>query len=211
MSSLPETAACVRIAAPPDDLCLRFANTRYWRGSAEPTEDLRQPADLLNWVEAEAGLPPAAVRQIGAVWQKAGNAEAAFAEALRVRETLFRLFAGLAAGRPSSAADIAELNRELEQTPQRSRIVLTTPPGWLVPPLAPQPMALLAPVLWSAGDLALGPRAGRVRQCANPECQWLFLDDSKSGNRRWCSMSACGNRAKAHRHYLKQKGRRASG
>jgi predicted RNA-binding Zn ribbon-like protein len=46
----------------------------------------------------------------------------------------------------------------------------------------------------------------RVRQCSNPQCGWLFLDNSKSGNRRWCSMSACGNRAKAHRHYLRQKG-----
>ena len=33
------------------------------------------------------------------------------------------------------------------------------------------------------------------------------LDKSKSSNRRWCSMSACGNRAKAHRHYLRQKNR----
>jgi predicted RNA-binding Zn ribbon-like protein len=45
----------------------------------------------------------------------------------------------------------------------------------------------------------------RVRHCANERCLWLFLDDSKSGTRRWCSMSACGNRAKAHRHYARQK------
>ena len=65
--------------------------------------------------------------------------------------------------------------------------------------------ALLAPVLWSAADLLVGSQLARVRQCANPACGWLFLDNSKSGNRRWCSMSACGNRAKAHRHYLRQK------
>jgi len=50
-----------------------------------------------------------------------------------------------------------------------------------------------------------GGQLARVRQCSNPQCGWLFLDNSKSGNRRWCSMSACGNRAKAHRHYLRQK------
>ena len=70
------------------------------------------------------------------------------------------------------------------------------------------PWALLAPVLWSAGDLLAGPRLGRVRRCANPQCLWLFLDDSKTGNRRWCSMATCGNRAKAHRHYLRQKATR---
>jgi predicted RNA-binding Zn ribbon-like protein len=44
-----------------------------------------------------------------------------------------------------------------------------------------------------------------VRECANDKCLWLFLDDSKNGTRRWCSMSACGNRAKAHRHYARLK------
>ena len=52
---------------------------------------------------------------------------------------------------------------------------------------------------------AMGERLDRVRRCANDVCLWLFLDDSKSGNRRWCSMSACGNRAKAHRHYARKK------
>jgi predicted RNA-binding Zn ribbon-like protein len=69
----------------------------------------------------------------------------------------------------------------------------------------PSAGALLAPTLWSAADLLVGAQLHRVRQCANPECGWLFLDNSKSGNRRWCSMSACGNCAKAHRHYLRQK------
>jgi predicted RNA-binding Zn ribbon-like protein len=58
-------------------------------------------------------------------------------------------------------------------------------------------------VLWSAGDLLAGARRARLRQCANPQCRWLFLDDSKAGTRRWCSMASCGNRAKAHRHYAK--------
>ena len=39
---------------------------------------------------------------------------------------------------------------------------------------------------------------------------YLFIDDSKSANRRWCTMTACGNRAKAQRHYLKAKAARAA-
>ena len=54
---------------------------------------------------------------------------------------------------------------------------------------------------FNAGDLLAGPRLDRVRCCANPECGWLFLDDSRAGKRRWCSMQSCGNRAKARRHY----------
>jgi len=74
-----------------------------------------------------------------------------------------------------------------------------------VPAAEPGANASLTPILWSAADLLVSRRLERVRQCANSQCLWLFLDDSKSGNRRWCSMSACGNRAKAHRHYLRHK------
>jgi predicted RNA-binding Zn ribbon-like protein len=38
----------------------------------------------------------------------------------------------------------------------------------------------------------------RVRACNR--CGWLFLDSSRGGRRRWCSMSTCGNREKASRH-----------
>ncbi|MFI9249364.1 CGNR zinc finger domain-containing protein [Streptomyces sp. NPDC053069] len=37
---------------------------------------------------------------------------------------------------------------------------------------------------------------GRVRACAGPHCAAWFLDTSRPGNRRWCSMGACGNQAK---------------
>jgi len=75
-----------------------------------------------------------------------------------------------------------------------------------LPAATPAAASLLAPVLWSAGDLIAGQRLQRLRMCANEKCRWLFIDDSKSGTRRWCAMSSCGNRAKAHRHYLRKTG-----
>ncbi len=42
---------------------------------------------------------------------------------------------------------------------------------------------------------------GRLRPCANEACTLFLLDRSRSGAGRWCSMAACGNRAKARRHY----------
>ncbi|QYG94028.1 CGNR zinc finger domain-containing protein [Iamia sp. SCSIO 61187] len=45
--------------------------------------------------------------------------------------------------------------------------------------------------------------AGRVRACAHPDCVLHFYDTSRKGNRRWCSMAGCGNRAKAARHYAR--------
>jgi predicted RNA-binding Zn ribbon-like protein len=53
-------------------------------------------------------------------------------------------------------------------------------------------------------ELASG-NPDRLRVCANDMCQWLFYDESRAGQRRWCSMASCGNRAKAARHRARQK------
>ena len=46
---------------------------------------------------------------------------------------------------------------------------------------------------------------GKVRQCSHEECIMYFLDTSKSGKRKWCSMVTCGNRKKASKYYNKNK------
>jgi predicted RNA-binding Zn ribbon-like protein len=43
----------------------------------------------------------------------------------------------------------------------------------------------------------------RIRHCAHDACILHFFDTSRNGTRRWCSMAACGNRAKASRHYAR--------
>ncbi|MGV8875886.1 MAG: CGNR zinc finger domain-containing protein [Rhodoglobus sp.] len=40
----------------------------------------------------------------------------------------------------------------------------------------------------------------RIRQCAADDCALVFFDESRSNNRRWCSMQRCGNRAKVRSH-----------
>ncbi len=37
---------------------------------------------------------------------------------------------------------------------------------------------------------------GRIRECAADDCALVFYDESRTNNRRWCSMQRCGNRAK---------------
>ncbi|MEU5878569.1 CGNR zinc finger domain-containing protein [Spirillospora sp. NPDC047279] len=53
----------------------------------------------------------------------------------------------------------------------------------------------------AAADLVrlYAERPERIRECANPECVLWFYDVTKNGQRRWCSMEVCGNRAKAAR------------
>ncbi|MBT2439210.1 CGNR zinc finger domain-containing protein [Streptomyces sp. ISL-36] len=45
----------------------------------------------------------------------------------------------------------------------------------------------------------------RIRSCAHDACILHFFDTSRNGTRRWCSMTTCGNRAKASRHYARTK------
>lgn len=184
------------IPAPAPDLCLTFANTRYWRGQAAPTEELTSVEDLLRWIRSVEKLP-AGLLQVP-------PAAAIFDAAIALRETIFRCFAATSSGRAPAEADLAAFNAALADAPARRRVLRG---GWDIGATRPSTGVLLAPVLWSAADLLVGSLLARVHQCANSECGWLFLDTSKSGNRRWCSMSACGNRAKAHRHYLRSKGK----
>jgi predicted RNA-binding Zn ribbon-like protein len=46
---------------------------------------------------------------------------------------------------------------------------------------------------------------GRLRPCANSECQLFLIDRSKPNTARWCSMAICGNRMKARRHYRRSR------
>ncbi len=176
------------------DLCLEFANTRYWRGQPTPTETLNGPEDLTTWA---AGNISKEARPL---------TRRDFERALDVRETIYRVFDATARGRAPAAADLEALNEALAATPARK--ALRRERGgfvWEVELRGSTALGQFAPVLWSAGDLLTGGRLDRVKRCANPECGWLFLDDSRAGKRRWCSMSACGNRAKARRHYHKSR------
>ncbi|MFK4105631.1 CGNR zinc finger domain-containing protein [Streptomyces sp. NPDC019531] len=63
---------------------------------------------------------------------------------------------------------------------------------------------------WSAAWTAahdylhlLATAPDRIRLCDQPDCIRYFLDTSRNGTRRWCSMALCGNRAKAARHYAR--------
>jgi predicted RNA-binding Zn ribbon-like protein len=48
----------------------------------------------------------------------------------------------------------------------------------------------------------------RIRKCEHDQCILHFVDTSKAGKRRWCSMTTCGNRYKAQTYYTKHKRKR---
>ena len=195
------------VAAVSEGLCLDFANTLSWRGSAEPTEKLTGVAELLRWLHDSAGVPDPAVEAARRQAQEhPARAERLLAEAIALREAIYRIFAAAAAGGPAADNDLAALNGALAAAAPRTRLVRRDGGyGWATEPAGVCAGALLTPVLWSAADLLTRLDRLRVRRCANEECLWLFIDHSKGGTRRWCDMTSCGNRAKARRHYLRTK------
>jgi predicted RNA-binding Zn ribbon-like protein len=193
------------IPAPGPALCLAFVNTLTWRGSAAPSESLRDLEALLAWVERQAGPGAGALDGLRA-WAASHVPDAArlFVDAIALRETIFRAFESVAAGASPRDADFAALSEAIAAAPPRQRLVRRGESyAWRMAAPGPAAPQLLAPVLWSAADLLLESSRRRIRQCANEKCLWLFIDESKSGTRRWCDMTACGNRAKAQRHYAK--------
>ena len=197
------SAVAPAILAPAEDLCLTFANTLSWRGSTAPTEALGGLPDLLEWL-AETGQRPAPAWSEAASWPHNHPKRAArlFTEALALREAIFQCCSAVARGDAVPDEALDALNDALAAAPPRRCLV---PVGggyaWATEAGAPSVPVLLAPVLWSAADLLARADQLHVRRCANDKCLWLFIDRSKAGTRRWCDMAACGNRAKAQRHY----------
>jgi predicted RNA-binding Zn ribbon-like protein len=202
-SELPSS----RLAGVAADAGLNLANTLGWRGRETPTEGLKGLPDLIRWAESNSGLDAeASKRWLDWAEQDEAGAQGQFEQAIVVREAIYRMFSGLASGRPVAAADLAILNRALAEAPERREVVaIEQGHAWQIGPAAFTTPVLLAPVLWSAADLLVHGDRSRIRQCANEQCLWLFVDASKNGTRRWCDMTSCGNRAKARRHYLRRK------
>lgn len=64
---------------------------------------------------------------------------------------------------------------------------------------------LIAAIARSAAKLVEEGPAAPVRICANPKCGLFFYDDSRTGDRKWCSMATCGNRTKVAAHFRRRK------
>jgi predicted RNA-binding Zn ribbon-like protein len=206
MPTSPANPSPALISTSRADLCLEFANSRYWRGTGEPTETLNSLDDVFSWMALAKALDQDVVDDLKARWPRGEGDAALFAETIALREALYRIFTAVAQHTSPAASDLALLNKALAAAPKRAELIEKDGAYlWRVEQLRPQLADLLAPVLWTAGDMVAEPRRDRVRLCANDKCVWLFLDDSKGATRRWCSMSACGNRAKAHRHYERKK------
>lgn len=185
-------------------LCLDFANTmNSWR---KPEHDYLGDYDgFLGW-GLRAGLldqrAGASLRRRATDNPEAAAAASALARGLR--ETVHCVFAPLARGGEPRQADLDRMSAAFATAVSHTRLARGTHGYRLDWDLEGDLDAALSPIIANALDLLTSPQIGRVGEC--PGCGWLFLDTTKNHRRRWCSMSMCGGRAKALRHYRRRTG-----
>ena len=167
---------------------LDFVNTIEDRGGPQCRDFLTGPADLAEW-GATTGLIDA-----GAT---APDPDSEFAATLELRELLASILAARLAGRAPAQRDLSALASALAAAhtagalapDEEGRLRWRWDRGDLA--------SVRHAVATAAYDLLASPTAARIGICDGPVCGWFFLDTSKRGNRRWCSMRECGQDAKS--------------
>lgn len=191
-------------------LCLDFANTVDGHTSDHPHEWLTNYHELVAWSEhAQVLSADEAGRLLAAAAERPAEAHAVWERAIVLREAIFRIFQSVAAEHVPTEDDLIILNAALREAMAHARLRATASGfTWDWHYDSESLDCMLWPITRSAAELLTSPELARVRSCPGTGgCGWLFLDTSKNGRRRWCSMESCGNRAKARRHYQRTRER----
>ena len=194
-------------------LCLDFVNTVDPRHGERSSDYLTNYGDLVRWAVHAGALSSAAAEGLLS-WNRedsdgAERADQAFLRAVEFRDRLYDLLSALAAGKPPGGEALAGVNAGLTAAAAHALLVAETGGGfgwgWDDEEDLDQ---VWWPVARSAAEFLTAERLDRLRECPGLDgCGWLFYDTSKNGSRRWCSMQGCGNRAKARRHYQRERER----
>ncbi len=187
-------------------LALDFCNTSSGRGTENCLDHLKTGADLLEWARHAGVLDAAKAERLRYLCHEHPMFERRLlARAVTLREAIYRLQTNLAQARSADQADIDAVAGCHAACLAKGR--LTTIEGgfgwtWNIED-APEEV-ILGPIAASAMTVITVADRARLKQCQGHHCGWLFLDTTKSNNRRWCEMDVCGNRAKQKRRRGKQ-------
>jgi len=58
----------------------------------------------------------------------------------------------------------------------------------------------MAATVASYAQLLAADGLDRIRVCTNPDCSWLFYDQTRNRSRRWCDPRICGTLRRVRRH-----------
>ncbi|MFC5789509.1 CGNR zinc finger domain-containing protein [Agromyces tardus] len=172
---------------------LDFAYTGALPASAAP-ERLHSPDDLTAWMRDRFPVSVGAARSRDLF------------DSVSLREAIARLATAASRDEPFRAADVDLVNL-YAATPD---IPPTLAGGSRQAGRSVQTVGqALSTIARDAVDCFGPANTGRIRVC-DGDCGLLYLDTSRAGSRRWCSMQRCGNRAKVRAHRARKSALRAA-
>jgi len=176
--------------AAPGDLALveRFVNTTDLETGAD---ELGDPEQLAAWLRT-AGLA-----EPGDTFD-----EAARERVLAVREALRSLLLANH-GEAADPGAIAVLDRAARDA--RVIVAFDADGNARLTPAGRGVDGVLAGLLGIVARAQAEGTWSRLKACPADACGWAFYDRSRNRSRTWCTMSVCGNRAKARSYRARQR------
>ncbi len=180
---------------------LDFLNALEERATPAEMNYLPDYAHLLRW-SARTGLVSDRTQRalLRAQAEHPGKAKKVWAAAMELRRSLDAICRTLAKGKPPPERALRVLNATLAEAHAQRRL-RPQAGGAMTWRWETETLEIVAwEIALSAAALLIDTeRCVRLRICGNPACDWMFLDESRTGQRRWCRMNVCGNEAKVRR------------
>jgi predicted RNA-binding Zn ribbon-like protein len=177
-----------------------LVNTVEYRGRAEDLDRLQDFRSLVTFA-ATVGVLEERERRVLLDQSSQGGASTAtaYAAAINMREDLRIVLAALSNRDAAFQNAAVRLSIQIENAIRHQQFRYYAAQGrWLrsLPILNPQD--IVHRLSLEAEDVLTNNRRS-IRECQGPDCDWLFIDRSRSGVRRWCHTAQCGNTVRVRR------------
>jgi predicted RNA-binding Zn ribbon-like protein len=184
------------------DPALDFANTEL-AAAADPTREVLADVDrFVAWAHY------ASVDLDGTADPTSADADAVLRDARALRTAIVGVMSARADGTVASARALDQLHRSYSAAIAAAHPDLDGRLTWSWTGL-PDPSVAIHVLAVRAVDLLQSPILERLKSCA--ACRFLFLDASRNGSRRWCSMETCGSQVKMRRFVERRAAAKRSG
>lgn len=190
-------------------LWLEFINSYYedWRGSGKKVDRLEQTDWLAAFIK-KCHFPYETLT---------ADKEQLISELRDLRGMLVVLVHKLADGEGLEDEEIEALNkllskgkgiRQLKRIPEGERSQAQKMGGEfqiIHVPLEPGLAQLKAQLTLSFTETLVRGETERMKVCDNPDCRWIYYDETKNRSKRYCDDKTCGNLMKVRRHRARKK------
>ncbi|OZB96044.1 ABATE domain-containing protein [Paenibacillus sp. XY044] len=173
-----------------------FLNSDWhdWRGSGKSEDRLDRPGWLREWLQ-EQQLPlldepkPHELKQLKELRSLIHGMVTSIVQGISPD--------GEAVGRLNAVMSAGPVIRELSYR-EGSLSTRNRPVRW-------DWQQVMSDIAASFADVLAGGETARIRICENPDCLWVYYDDTRNRSKRYCDDKMCGNLMKVRRFRARKK------